>query len=120
MEVLNVKDYIGNPKENGYRSLHLIVTVPVFFSDETKNVPVEIQIRTIAMDFWASLEHQMKYKSNEIDNSDRIVAELKACSEDIFATDKKMQAIRIDIEDRKTDDSDEDVIIEKLKRLTSE
>ncbi len=54
------KDYIKNPKENGYRSLHIVVSVPVFLSEETKNVPVEVQIRTIAMDFWASLEHQLK------------------------------------------------------------
>ena len=56
------KDYIASPKPNGYRSLHLIVQVPVFFADQKKNLKVEAQIRTIAMDFWASLEHQLKYK----------------------------------------------------------
>lgn len=57
------RDYIAHPKENGYRSLHLIVRVPVFLSDHTEHVPVEVQIRTIAMDFWASLEHELRYKS---------------------------------------------------------
>jgi len=62
VEVLEVKDYIAQPKANGYQSLHLIATVPVFLSDRTEVVPVEIQIRTIAMDFWASLEHKIYYK----------------------------------------------------------
>ena len=62
------KDYIQNPKENGYRSLHLVVSVPVFLSDRTVPTPVEIQIRTMAMDFWASLEHHLRYKTqNNID-----------------------------------------------------
>ncbi len=60
--LIKTKDYIKKPKMNGYRSLHLIVEVPVFFSDHKENMRVEIQIRTIAMDFWASLEHQVKYK----------------------------------------------------------
>ncbi|WP_082606301.1 GTP pyrophosphokinase family protein [Nocardioides sp. Root190] len=60
--VLEVEDYIARPKPNGYRSLHLIVTLPVFLSDRTENVPVELQIRTIAMDFWASVEHAIYYK----------------------------------------------------------
>ncbi|MFT4030118.1 MAG: GTP pyrophosphokinase family protein, partial [Protaetiibacter sp.] len=62
LEVLAIKDYIALPKSNGYQSLHLIVTVPVFLSDRTEIVPVEIQLRTIAMDFWASLEHKIYYK----------------------------------------------------------
>ena len=60
--ILEVKDYIAAPKPNGYRSLHLILTIPVFLSDRTENVPVELQIRTIAMDFWASVDHQIHYK----------------------------------------------------------
>ena len=60
--LLKRKDYITNPKPNGYRSLHLIVSVPVYFAEQKRDVPVEVQIRTIAMDFWASLEHSMKYK----------------------------------------------------------
>ena len=62
MNVLEIKDYIKNPKPSGYRSLHMLVEVPVFFSERMMNLRVEIQIRTIAMDFWASLEHKMHYK----------------------------------------------------------
>ena len=62
--LLEKKDYIANPKENGYRSLHLIVTIPIFLEHEKRVMPVEIQLRTIAMDFWASLEHQLRYKKN--------------------------------------------------------
>lgn len=61
--LVRTRDYIKNPKSNGYRSLHLVVRVPVFLAESTEYVPVEVQIRTIAMDFWASLEHQLKYKS---------------------------------------------------------
>lgn len=64
IELVKMKDYIKNPKENGYRSLHLIVTVPVFFEKEKKVMRVEIQLRTIAMDFWASIEHQLRYKKD--------------------------------------------------------
>ena len=78
--LLEVKDYIANPKPNGYRSLHLVVQIPVFFSDGCKPLKVEVQIRTIAMDFWASLEHQLKYKT-EGDVPDSIAAELKDCSD---------------------------------------
>ena len=63
--LVRTRDYIAHPKKNGYRSLHLVVKVPVFLSRSTELVPVEIQIRTIAMDFWASLEHQLRYKSGE-------------------------------------------------------
>lgn len=90
--VVSVSDYIKNPKENGYRSLHLVVNIPVFFSDRKEDVNVEIQIRTIAMDYWASLEHELKYK-----NPERVPAEVKAklleCAETIAQTDKKMQDI---------------------------
>lgn len=87
------KDYIANPKENGYRSLHLIVKVPVFFAEQTKELKVEVQIRTIAMDFWASLEHQLKYKQN-ITDEENIIAQLKKCAEVSNATDEKMLDIR--------------------------
>ncbi len=86
------EDYIKNPKESGYRSLHIIVKVPVNFSAGKEYVPVEIQIRTVAMDFWASLEHQLRYKSPE-DVPQFIVRELKECSETINETDKKMEKI---------------------------
>lgn len=62
VKLIAQKDYIQQPKPNGYRSLHLIVRVPVFFADQRRDLPVEVQIRTIAMDFWASLEHQLRYK----------------------------------------------------------
>jgi putative GTP pyrophosphokinase len=91
--LIEEKDYIKNPKENGYRSLHLIVEIPVFFSDHKKMMPVEVQIRTIAMDFWASLEHQVKYKK-EVDNEEDIIAELRQCAETIAATDRQMLEIR--------------------------
>ena len=92
IKLLTRKDYIQNPKDNGYRSLHLIVEVPIFLSDKSLYRRVEIQIRTIAMDFWASLEHQVKYKKG-IPDADRIVEELADCASIIAATDKKMQDI---------------------------
>ena len=70
IRVIAVKDYISNPKDNGYRSYHLIVEVPVFFSDRKKDMRVEVQIRTMAMDFWASLEHKLKYKKDSGDAAD--------------------------------------------------
>ena len=94
--LIEKKDYIKNPKESGYRSLHLIVEVPVFFSDHKENMRVEIQIRTIAMDFWASLEHQVKYKK-DIKDAENIVYELRACADVINRTDFHMQAIRDNI-----------------------
>ncbi len=95
--VVNVKDYIRKPKPNGYRSYHMIVEVPVFFSDGKRMMRVEIQLRTVAMDFWASLEHQMKYKKESADRPE-IAAELKSCAETIAATDARMLGIRKRIE----------------------
>lgn len=97
--LIEAKDYIKNPKPNGYRSYHLIIEVPVFFSEKKERVRVEIQIRTVAMDFWASLEHQLKYKEN-LENAEEIEAELKVCAETIAQTDLKMLDIRnkIDVE----------------------
>lgn len=90
--VLEVKDYIKNPKPNGYRSYHMIIEVPVFFSNRKMNMKVEIQLRTIAMDFWASLEHTIKYKK-DVENAEEIMLELKKCADLISETDLKMQAI---------------------------
>lgn len=90
--LVSVKDYIKNPKPNGYRSYHMIVEVPVFFANRRQNMKVEVQLRTIAMDFWASLEHKMKYKK-DIEGSDEIVAELKQCADNIAELDKRMQEI---------------------------
>lgn len=95
--VIQIKDYIRKPKLNGYRSYHMIVEVPVFFSDGKKMTRVEIQLRTVAMDFWASLEHQMKYKK-ENTGMPEIAFELKSCAETIAATDARMLGIRKKIE----------------------
>ena len=90
--LLQRKDYIQNPKANGYRSLHLIASIPVSLSKETKNVPVEIQLRTISMNMWASLEHEVSYK---LDGAflEEYRAELKTCADEIHAVEKKMQDI---------------------------
>ena len=93
IEVIKEKDYIKNPKENGYRSYHLVVRIPINIAGEIHKVHLEIQIRTIAMDFWSSLEHQMKYKKN-IKDQQMIVKELKKCAEQIATTDINMMAIR--------------------------
>ncbi len=100
IEVIEIKDYIKNPKPNGYRSLHLIVQVPIFLSDKALPMRVEVQIRTIAMDFWASLEHQVKYKKG-IPDAEAISAELKDCAETISVTDIKMQEIYHKIQEMK-------------------
>ncbi|MEG0863777.1 MAG: GTP pyrophosphokinase family protein [Clostridia bacterium] len=91
--VIAVKDYIKHPKENGYRSYHMIVEIPVFFSDQKQPIRVEIQVRTVAMDFWASLEHQMKYKHADV-TDESISTDLKACADVIAATDVHMQELR--------------------------
>ena len=98
VKVIAVKDYIQNPKPNGYRSYHMIIEIPVFFSDSKKPIRVEVQIRTIAMDFWASLVHQLKYKKSSIDDNGEISEELKQCAEVIAGTDVKMLEIRKKIE----------------------
>lgn len=90
--LITVKDYIKNPKPNGYRSLHLVVEIPVFFSDAKQAMKVEVQIRTIAMDFWASLEHQLHYKTAG-QAPESIVTELKECAEVIAQTDSRMENI---------------------------
>lgn len=91
--LISKKDYIANPKPNGYRSLHLIVEIPIFLSKGKKFMKVEVQFRTIAMDFWASLEHKMRYKK-DIENAEEIARELKLCSEAINTIDYRMQDIR--------------------------
>lgn len=90
--LIEKKDYIQNPKSNGYRSLHLIIEVPVFLSDRTLNMKVEVQIRTMEMDFWAALEHQANYKKG-IDGIDSLVVELTDCANIINQTDRRMQEI---------------------------
>lgn len=94
------KDYIQNPKPNGYRSLHLIVEVPIFLRNETKRMRVEVQLRTIAMDFWASLEHKLRYKKGLEDSEDyqEISRQLKNCAEISAMLDRLMENIRGQIE----------------------
>lgn len=92
VELIEAKDYILNPKENGYRSLHLIVTVEVQFSNQAKKIPVEIQIRTIAMNFWASTEHQLRYKKDR-EFTDEVQKELKECADIMAEADRIMQNI---------------------------
>ena len=93
IRLIERKDYIKNPKPNGYRSLHLIVEIPIFLMDEKKLMRVEVQFRTIAMDFWASLEHKLKYKKNIACDVEEISAELKTCADEISRLDAKMQQI---------------------------
>ena len=110
------KDYIKNPKPNGYRSLHIIVSIPVFFEEKKKNMKVEVQIRTIAMDFWASLEHQLKYKK-DIDDEQDVIAELKACADVISETDEKMLNLRQRLEEAEDIPTEEDILFDRLRRL---
>ena len=93
VRIINVKDYIKHPKENGYRSYHMIVEIPVYFSDEVRPVRCEIQIRTIAMDFWATLDHDMQYKK-KVEDAEEIMRELRECAEIIHNTDEKMMRLR--------------------------
>lgn len=97
--LIKQKDYIENPKPNGYRSLHLIIEVPVFFADKMRPIRVEVQIRTIAMDYWASLDHLLQYKKDNFSEAERemIVSRLKKCADMITATDLEMLDIRKDI-----------------------
>ena len=97
VHLVRVRDYIQKPKENGYRSLHLIVEVPVFLAEGRVMVPVEVQIRTIAMDFWASLEHSLRYKAAD-GVPEEISAELKQTAMDIAALDQRMQSIHDRVE----------------------
>jgi len=90
LKILSVKDYIENPKENGYRSLHVLVEVPVFMSDRVEHVPVEIQLRTIAMDFWASLEHKIFYKYDQ-EVPAHLLKELKDAADSASRLDEKME-----------------------------
>ena len=102
LTVICVKDYIKNPKVSGYKSFHMHVTVPIFLSDRVVDTKVEIQIRTIAMDFWASLEHKLKYKK-DIDNAQVISQDLCFCAELISQLDGRMQQIRERLEEKKDD-----------------
>ncbi len=93
MTVLEVKDYIRNPKPSGYRSYHMIIELPVYISEECHRVCAEIQIRTLSMDFWASLEHQIRYK-HDIPNQQMIAAELKRCADEVASVEMNFITIR--------------------------
>lgn len=97
IRLLEKKDYIIAPKSNGYRSLHLILEVPIFLSQSKQYMKVEVQFRTIAMDFWASLDHKLKYKK-DVEEPERIAAQLKECADIISSVDERMQQIRDQIE----------------------
>ena len=94
--LIKMKDYIENPKPNGYRSLHLILTIDVCFEERKAQVPIELQLRTIAMDFWASLEHQLRYKKNFalVENADR---DLKTCADTMADADERMQRLATEV-----------------------
>lgn len=95
LTVISVKDYMKHPKASGYKSYHMIVSVPIFLSNKVVDTKVEIQIRTIAMDFWASLEHKMRYKKNIPENQIKFLQdELYDCAQQSAALDKRMQKIR--------------------------
>ena len=97
--LLEEKDYIKRPKENGYRSLHLIVEIPIFLQQEKKSMKVEVQLRTIAMEFWANLEHRLRYKKNlEPEVAQKTSRELQECAQVSAMLDEKMQSIRDIIE----------------------
>lgn len=97
IQLLRTKDYIKNPKPNGYRSLHQILEIPVFLKEGKTFVKVEVQFRTIAMDFWASVDHKMRYKKN-VTNEEEIMEKLRICADSITAIDEEMQKIRNMIE----------------------
>ena len=92
VELVRKRDYIQEPKESGYRSLHLVIRIPVFLSSHTELVPVEVQIRTIAMDFWATLEHQLRYKSDQ-ETTQKLRLRLQKCAEQSARLDREMQSI---------------------------
>ena len=116
IKLIRKKDYISNPKPNGYRSLHLIVSIPIFFAESVKEVKAEVQIRTIAMDFWASLEHQIKYKKN-VEHAEKVIARLKECAEEIAHVDETMQEIRIEMDGIREETTDVEALYEKLKKI---
>lgn len=96
--IMQIKDYIEMPKENGYRSLHMVIRVPVYFMNKKQLVPVELQIRTLAMDLWASLEHDIKYKCLYQTETENFSEELKECSRLIYEAEEKMEIMNRTLE----------------------
>ena len=108
LKVLQIKDYIKNPKESGYKSYHMMITVPIYLSDSVVETKVEIQIRTIAMDFWASLEHKIYYKF-EGNAPEYFAKDLKACAEMVSALDERMLQLNDAIRQFLSESTDEEV-----------
>ncbi len=108
INVVEVKDYLRNPKPNGYKSLHLILEVPVFMSDRQDHVCVEVQIRTIAMDFWASLEHKIYYKYNK-SIPERLIQELKEAADSAAILDQKMEDLHKEVGELKGQEKTHDL-----------
>lgn len=98
IQILKIKDYIESPKKNGYRSLHLTIRVPIYFMNKKQYVPVELQIRTLAMDLWASLEHDIKYKSLYAQSTENFDKELKECSKLIYEAEAKLEKMNLAVE----------------------
>ena len=98
IHIMEIKDYIEQPKGNGYRSLHIIIRVPVYFMNKKQMVPVELQIRTLAMDLWASLEHDIKYKCLYQAETEDFSEELKECSRLIYEAEEKMEIMNRTLE----------------------
>jgi putative GTP pyrophosphokinase len=116
LKVHRISDYIKNPKPNGYRSLHLIVSVPVILLDTTEQVKVEIQIRTVGMHFWASLEHELSYKFPKGKNR-TVTHELKQCADIIAETDFRMQRLHNQNNISRKDDKRDDITYSPAKIL---
>lgn len=114
LKMIKIKDYIKYPKPNGYRSYHMIVEIPVFFSKGKTPMRVEIQIRTMAMDFWASLDHELKYKK-DIDPKDEevIASELLSCADRIADTDLIMQQIRMKLDGVQQAHGKEEIVMQE-------
>nr|WP_246187982.1 GTP pyrophosphokinase family protein [Paenibacillus tengchongensis] len=121
LKVLGVKDYIKHPKANGYQSLHLLVEVPVFLSDCQEHVCVEVQIRTIAMDFWASLEHKIFYNYSKSSKTvpEHLTRELKNAADKAYELDVQMERLNREIQDIKDAQSEDDLQAE-LRRIIGE
>jgi len=96
IDLIKTKDYCNSPKESGYRSLHVVVAVPVYLVNRKRIVPVEIQFRSIAMDVWASLEHELRYK-NKGSLTPEIEADLKSCAQSLHEVDERMTRIRHEV-----------------------
>jgi putative GTP pyrophosphokinase len=114
LKLIKIKDYIKYPKPNGYRSYHMIVEIPVFFSKGKTPMRVEIQIRTMAMDFWASLDHELKYKKDINPEDEEMIAnELLACAERIAETDTIMQQIRMKMDSAEENKQKSEIVIQE-------